>query len=46
VIVNFSFLAAYLLDAFVIAPHAQNWWMYAAIPGITALVVWQTLWQR
>jgi hypothetical protein len=46
VIVNFSFLVTYLLDSFVIAPNAPNWWLYAVIPGITALIVWQTLWQK
>lgn len=48
VIVNFSFLVTYLLDAFVITPNAKfdPWWLYAVIPGITALAVWQTLWQK
>ena len=46
VIVNFSFLAAYLIDAFVLNPNGFDWWLYLVIPGITALVVWQTLWQK
>jgi hypothetical protein len=48
VVVNFSFLVTYLLDAFVITPNAKfdPLWLYAVIPGITALIVWQTLWQK
>jgi hypothetical protein len=48
VIVNFSFLVTYLLDAFVITPNAKfdPPWLYFAIPGITALIVWQTLWKK
>jgi hypothetical protein len=48
VIVNFSFLVTYLLDAFVITPNAKfdPLWIYAVIPGVTALFVWQTLWQK
>src|SRR5262245_20651899 len=42
VIVNFSFVVSYLLDAFVITPQAKfdPWWLYLVIPGITALAVW------
>ena len=46
VIVNFSFLVSYLLDTFALNPNGFDWWLYAVIPGITALVVWQTLWQK
>jgi len=48
VIVNFSFLVTYLLDAFVLAPNAMftPLWPWFVIPGVTALVVWQTLWQK
>lgn len=46
VIVNFSFLAAYLLDTFAIGINGFDWWLYLVIPGITVLVVWQTLWQK
>ena len=50
VFINFSFLAAYLLDAFVITPNAflDRWTfvLFLGIPGITALVVWQTLWKK
>lgn len=46
VVVNFSFLVSYLIDTFVLNPNGFDWWLYAVIPGITALVVWQTLWQK
>ena len=48
VIVNFSFVLAYLLDAFVLKPGAlfDPWWIYLVIPGITALIVWQKYWKK
>jgi hypothetical protein len=48
VIVNFSFVATYLLDAFVIKPGAlfDPLWLWFVIPGGTALVVWQTFWRK
>ncbi len=48
VIVNFSFVAAYILDAFVFKPGAlfDPIWPYIVVPGITALVVWQTYWKK
>jgi hypothetical protein len=48
VIVNFSFLVAYLLDMFVLQPGAlfAPIWPYFVVPGITALLVWQTYWRR
>jgi hypothetical protein len=48
VVVNFSFVVAYLLDAFILTPGAlfDPWWLYVVVPGITALVVWQTFWKK
>lgn len=54
VIVNFSFLAAYLLDQFLVKPLPPgggfiNIWtllLYVGIPGLTALMVWQTYWKK
>lgn len=50
VCINFSAVAAYLLDAFVVTPNAFfDTWTYVlfiGIPGITALVVSQTLWKK
>jgi hypothetical protein len=48
VIVNFSFVAAYILDAFVFKPGAlfDPIWPYVVVPGITALFVWQTYWKK
>ena len=48
VIVNFSFLVAYLLDILVLSPDAvfSPWWLYVVVPGGTALVVWQTYWKK
>jgi hypothetical protein len=48
VILNFSFFAAYLLDFFVLKPGAlfDPWWIYVVVPGITALIVWQTYWKK
>lgn len=49
VFINFSFLIAYLLDAFVVTPNtffdAWTFLLFLGIPGITALFVWQTLWK-
>jgi hypothetical protein len=48
VIVNFSFLVSYILDAFVLTPGAlfDPWWLYLVVPGITAAVVWQIYWKK
>jgi hypothetical protein len=48
VIVNFSFVVAYFLDAFVFKPGAlfEPIWPYIVVPGVTALVVWQTYWKK
>jgi hypothetical protein len=48
VIVNFSFLVAYLLDAFVLKPGAlfDPLWPYFVIPGVTAVVVWLMFWKK
>jgi hypothetical protein len=46
VIVNFSFVVAYLLDTFVLNKGAFDWWLYLVVPGITALVVWQIYWKK
>ncbi len=48
IIVNFSFLAAYLLDAFILEPGAlfQPLWPYFVIPGVAALVAWQVYWKN
>ncbi len=48
VIVNFSFVAAYLLDFLVLKPNAlfDPLWPYFVIPGVTALVVWQVYWKK
>jgi hypothetical protein len=48
VIVNFSFVVAYLLDTFVLSPGAlfDPWWIYLVVPGITALAVWQIYWKK
>jgi len=50
-VINFSFVLAYLLDWFVITPgvfglNPQTFLLFTCIPGITALVVWQTLWKK
>lgn len=50
VIINFSFFAAYLLDAFVITPNVflDTWTfvLFTVIPGIAALVAWQMFFKR
>ena len=50
VIVNFSFVIAYLLDAFVMTPgtYFDKWTfiLFLGIPGITALIVWQIYWKN
>ena len=50
VCINFSALAAYLLDQFVITPNVfwDKWTfiLFIGIPGITALIVSQTLWKK
>jgi hypothetical protein len=51
VIINFSFLLAYLLDWFVITPgvcgmNGTTFLLFAGVPGVTALIVWQTLWKK
>lgn len=51
VILNFSFFAAYLLDWFVITPgvfglNKETFLLFTGIPGITALIVWQTYWKK
>jgi hypothetical protein len=49
VVFNFSFLLAYLLDTWVITPGAYDIWtagLYLVIPGIAALVVWQTFFKN
>jgi len=49
IIVCWAFVAAYLLDAFVITPNVfWDIWtfvLYLSIPGIAALIVWQTFWK-
>ncbi|MGQ0637025.1 MAG: hypothetical protein ACT4QC_20640 [Planctomycetaceae bacterium] len=47
VLINFSFLLAYLLDAFVLSPNSffNDGWTYllfTVIPGLTALFAWQS----
>jgi hypothetical protein len=48
--INFSAVAAYLLDAFVITPNVffdiWTYILFVTIPGITALVVSQTFWKK
>jgi hypothetical protein len=46
VIFNFSFVAAYLIDTFVLNKGAFDWWLYLVIPGIAALIVWQIFWKK
>ncbi|HTI51390.1 MAG TPA: hypothetical protein VL475_10580 [Planctomycetaceae bacterium] len=49
VVINFSFLVAYLLDSWVITPGAFDRWtavLYLTVPGITALVCWQTFFKK
>ena len=48
VIVNFSFVVAYLLDMFVLQPGAlfAPIWPYIVLPLATALVVWQIYWKK
>jgi hypothetical protein len=50
VCINFSAVAAYLLDAFVITPRVffdvWTFVLFIGIPGITALIVSQTLWKK
>ncbi len=51
VCINFSFVVAYLLDWFVITPgvfgmNPTTFALFTVIPGITALVVSQTLWKK
>jgi hypothetical protein len=51
VIINFSFLLAYLLDWFVITPgvfgfNTETFMLFVGVPGITALFVWQILWKN
>jgi hypothetical protein len=51
VCINFSFVVSYLLDWFVITPgvfglNKETFLLFTIIPGITALVVWQTLWKK
>lgn len=48
IIVNFSFLAAYLLDAFVLVPGAlfDPKWPYVVIPAIAATFSWLVYWKK
>jgi hypothetical protein len=48
VIVNFSFVAAYLLNFLVLKPNSfvAHVWPYLLIPGVTALIVWQVFWKK
>jgi hypothetical protein len=48
VVVNFSFLVAYLLDSLVLSPGAlfQPWWLYLVIPGITAAFSYVAFWKK
>lgn len=50
VCINFSAVAAYLLDSFVVTPGAffdpWTYGLFIVIPGVTALIVSQTLWKK
>ncbi|MBS0265181.1 MAG: general secretion pathway protein GspE [Planctomycetes bacterium] len=50
VCINFSAVAAYLIDAFLLTPNVffDKWTylLFIAIPGITALIVSQTFWKK
>jgi len=46
VIVNFSFLAAYIVDWYIFNPGIADIWMYFVIPGIAAATAYFTCWSK
>lgn len=49
VIMNFSFLAAYLISQFLLPRGAPFMWslaLYIVLPGITGLFCWMTFWKK